>query len=95
MGDFMILGRQPDRLQMKRVPSITVKVQIPGHGDVAMDVPADSVDEALDIVTEWLVVTPESPDWRTIDATIDGQLKRIKFRASWVATFSASLPRQK
>ena len=95
MGDFMTLGRQSERLRMRPHPSVTVKVQIPGYGDVAMDVPAESTDEALDIVTEWLVVTPETTDWRTVEAMIDGQSKRIRFRASWVAGFSASLPRRK
>lgn len=94
MGDFMILGRRADALQMRRSPSVTVKVQVPSYGEIALDVPADNADEARDVVIEWLAGDADDGDWRTIYATIDGQPKTITFKASWVAGFAISARRR-
>lgn len=93
MGDFMALGRRRPQLQMRPEPSMTVKVQIPGYDDVAIEVPGTDENDVRDTFTEWLAGGNDDPDWRTIDATIDGQRKKITFRASLVAGFSISVKR--
>ena len=88
MGGYMILGRQSTGLTLRPDPTVTIKVQIPGYGDVAMDVPGENIEEAEATLREWLKGEEGDDDWRTIHAKIDGQSKRITFRASWVAGFS-------
>lgn len=94
MGDFMILGRRADTLRMRQSPSVTVKMQVPSYGEIALDVPADDADEARAVVIEWLAGDEGDGDWRTIQATIDGQSKMITFKASWVAGFAISTRRK-
>lgn len=90
MGNFMSLGRRKPELRMRSEPSMTVKAQIPGYGNVAIEVPGTDEDDVRDTFTEWLAGADGESDWRTIDATIDGQRKQITFRASFVAGFNIS-----
>lgn len=90
MGDFMILGKRTSDLHMRQVPSVTMKIQVPSYGAIALDVPAASQEEAHDVVVEWLAGEEGDSDWRTINATIDGQSKMITFKASWVAGFDSN-----
>lgn len=86
----MILGRQQPGLRMKQDPTVTVKMQIPGYGEVAIDVPGANADDARDTLKEWIKGEEGDDEWRTVHAVIDGQAKDITFRASWVAGFSIS-----
>lgn len=93
MGGYMIIGRQSSGLRLKPQPSITVKVQIPGYGEVAIDVPGKNADDARDTLIEWLQGEEGDSEWRTLHAVIDGQSKDITFRASWVSGFGISRKR--
>lgn len=93
MGDFMSLGRPDNGLRMKPDQTVTLKVSVPGHGEMALDVPGATVEDAEATFIQWLEGDEDEGAWRTIYATVDGQHKKITFRASWVAAFSSKLNR--
>lgn len=90
MGGFMSLGRRNEQLTLRPDPSLTVKVQVPGYGEIAMSVPGTDEDDVRATFIEWLKGDENDGDWRTIDAVIDGSSKRITFKSSWVAGFTVN-----
>lgn len=61
----------------------TAKVQISGHGEVVMQIPGTSVEDAEQTLLAWLA----EEEWRTVEADLDGSRSRLTFRTSWVAGF--------
>jgi hypothetical protein len=82
----MTLGRSKPR-RMSQDDMTQIKCQIPGYGEVAIDVPGTDPEDVRDTFIEWLVGDEKDGDWRTVHASIDGKKCELTFRASWVAGF--------